>query len=76
MMDEWAEESMVWAGDWREECLDPDEREGTSLVAMHDLQFYHCSSPGRSAYFTGGPTVSRAGIRRDRLRPRRDARPP
>jgi phytanoyl-CoA hydroxylase len=40
LMDEWAEESMGWAGDWREEYLDPDEREGTSLIAMHDLQFY------------------------------------
>jgi ectoine hydroxylase-related dioxygenase (phytanoyl-CoA dioxygenase family) len=40
LMDEWAEESMGWEGDWREEYLDPDEREGTSLVALHDLQFY------------------------------------
>ncbi len=40
LIDEWAEESMGWAGDWREEYLDPDERQGTSLIAMHDLQHY------------------------------------
>jgi len=40
LIDEWAEQSMGWQGDWREEYLDPDEREGTSLIAMHDLQFY------------------------------------
>lgn len=40
LMDEYAEESLGWEGDWREDYLDPEEREGTSLIAMHDLQLY------------------------------------
>jgi hypothetical protein len=40
LVDEWAEEDMGWGGDWREEYLDPDTREATSLVHLHDLQFY------------------------------------
>lgn len=40
MMDEWAEEDMGWSGDWRDEYLDPDNRESTSLIHLHDLQFY------------------------------------
>jgi ectoine hydroxylase-related dioxygenase (phytanoyl-CoA dioxygenase family) len=40
LIDEWAHESMGWSGDWREEYLDPDQREATSLIAMHDLQQY------------------------------------
>ena len=38
LIDEWAHESMGWSGDWRDDYLDPDERDATSLVAMHDLQ--------------------------------------
>ena len=40
LIDDWAHESMGWEGDWRDEYLDPDEREATSLIAMHDLQQY------------------------------------
>lgn len=40
MIDEWAEEDLGWGGDWREEYLDPDQREATSLIHLHDLQFY------------------------------------
>lgn len=40
LIDEWAEEDLGWSGDWREEYLDPDQREGTSLIHLHDLQFY------------------------------------
>jgi hypothetical protein len=38
LIDEWAHESMGWSGDWRDDYLDPDERDATSLVQMHDLQ--------------------------------------
>jgi ectoine hydroxylase-related dioxygenase (phytanoyl-CoA dioxygenase family) len=40
LIDEWADEHLGWEGDWREDYLDPDEREATSLITMHDLQFY------------------------------------
>lgn len=40
LIDEWAEEDMGWSGDWREDYLDPDQRDGTSLIHLHDLQFY------------------------------------
>jgi hypothetical protein len=40
LMDEYATEGLGWAGDWREDYLDPDQRDGTSLIAMHDLQFF------------------------------------
>jgi ectoine hydroxylase-related dioxygenase (phytanoyl-CoA dioxygenase family) len=40
LIEEWAVEDMGWSGDWREDYLDPDQREGTSLIHLHDLQFY------------------------------------
>jgi len=40
LIDEWANEHLGWEGDWREDYLDPDEREATSLITMHDLHFY------------------------------------
>ena len=40
LIEDWATEDMGWGGDWREEYLDPDEREATSLIHLHDLQFY------------------------------------
>ena len=40
LIDEWAVEDMGWGGDWREEYLDPDMRDATSLIHLHDLQLY------------------------------------
>ena len=40
LIDEWAVEDMGWDGDWRDEYLDPDQRDATSLIHLHDLQLY------------------------------------
>lgn len=40
VMDDWANQSRGFGGDWREDYLDPDERDDTQLLTVHDLQFY------------------------------------
>lgn len=40
VMDDWANQSQGFGGNWREDYLDPDEREETELITVHDLQFY------------------------------------
>lgn len=40
MMDLWAEESMGWDGPWRKEYMDEATEAKSTLIHLHDLQFY------------------------------------